>query len=397
MSRINEIDIFLRKISQLSKTSISLTPDLVYGLLEKYDFSPEEFTKENNLSEYFNYWIEYFRNKKNINVFCHPMQKNFLQFWNGKNNGSEYIKLYISVNKSSLLKSVNEIFTYLEKKNVSQGSKVANKIRSDSIVLRIKDDKDVKEIIDFINKNKYIKNGARKTNPFILREGVVGLAYDNDLSYNAAVAFLISEYINNKKENQDFGNVNCIDFSNYVTDYSRNLITNKDFLNKFMASNYFKNNARRLDTLDESQILGNIKRVFDLIDFNLNENHTYEEFINMYNDSKDKKEELSKDFDKLLIDPYELFINNCVATYKKYGSIQLEGAINKALNGDYSSFTNDHDLRNTMKKKLSKEEIQKCINELILSSEVVFKNNEGQTCANIIGKMCMEETNSKTK
>lgn len=268
--------------------------------------------------------------------------------------------------------------------------------RSDSIVLRIKNEKDAKEIIDFVNKNKYIKESARKTNPFVLRKGIVGLAYDDKLSYNTAVSFLVSEYINDKKNNEDLSNVNCIDFSNYVSNYSRNLITNKEFLNKFMQTSYFKENNSRLDYLNESQILANTKRVFDLVSFSLNENHTYDDFITMYNDFKSKKEELEKDFKELLIDKNELFINNCIATYSKYGPYQLEGAINKAINGDYSSFTNDSKLRQTMKENISKDDIKKIIDGLIISSEAVFKNSEGYTCTKIIEDLINEKNNSKS-
>ncbi len=398
MSRINEIDSFLRKLSQLAKSSnYGIDEDIVYEALKRYGFTNEEYKNGFAISQYFDYWIDYFKNKNNIGVFVHPIQKNFLQFWNERDFDTEYIKLYVSVDANSMLKSVNEIFTELEKMNAVQGSKVAPRVRSDSIVLRIKNEKDVKEIIEFINNNKTIKNGSKKTNPFMLREGIVGLAYDDNLSYNSAVSFLISEYIKQKKENQGLENVNCIDFSNYVASFSRCLVTSKDFLKKFMKTAYYKQNSDRIEYYGQSDVLSNIKRVFDLIDFNLNDNNTYEDFITMYKNSKEEKEELMNDFNKLLIDTHELFINSCRETYQKYGTRQLAGAIDKAINGDYSSFTNDNNLRETMKKYMGKEEIKKIVDGLIFSSEAVFRKSEGYTCARIIENMYKEETNSKSK
>lgn len=292
MNRINEIDEFLRNISSYLKQNpnFELKESHVYEMLKRYDLTSEEYKK--SFKDYFPYWEEYFKNKKNIIAFIHGSQKRFLQFWNINKDDSEYIKLYVNVNPDSMLKTVNEIFTFTAKKNIKQVSKVSDKARNDSIVLRIKEE-NAKKVIDFINNNRYIKKNAKKTNPFILREGIVGLAYDDNLSYNSTISYIISEYFKSKKMNNDLESTSSIDFYRYVYDYSRNLSNNEEFIKNFKNSEYFKLNYNRLFEygMAKEDVLNNARRVIDLISFSLNDNKKYNDFTNMYVDSKNNKEE----------------------------------------------------------------------------------------------------------
>ena len=76
------------------------------------------------------------------------------------------------------------IFDFIERNNMKTGSKVADTIRSDEIVLRMESTDDAEKLIQFINNNPYLKENSRPTNPFLNRAGVVGVGYDDLLSYN---------------------------------------------------------------------------------------------------------------------------------------------------------------------------------------------------------------------
>ena len=481
MSRIDEIDNFLRETAKYAR-EYDVDIRVINNGLRRYDLDKEEYTKPEQFKPYFSYWEDYFKNSSNLFVKeCDargvPFQNGFIQFRSNHMHAYDAVKLYVSVDPKSMLRSVCEIFNYFDDNNIASASKVANKARSDSIVLRINDE-DVKKAVDFINNNNYLTKNSRKPNPFELREGIVGLAYDGYLSYNSSVAFLISEYINNKKASQELNNVNSIDFSSYVSDYCRKLITDKNFLDKFMQKNYYLKNAHDMPDMDTPEILSNFKMVFDLINFNLNGNHTFDDFMKMHNNSKNSTQENINDFRKLLkeekketefeqipllndylnvafsmydskeevlaylkcylagnpraitrnsnlrslfqenlqpeklrglidgdIDSYienylnqinkqEFFLTGCMATYEKYGTQQLEFAINKSLKSDFSAFTGKY-FRNIMKETMSKEDVKQCLDQFLYSKGYEVDSDYGLVSSQLIEEMYIEKSKSK--
>ncbi len=353
MSRINEIDEFLRNISDYLKhnPSFELQEKHVYEMLKMYDFDNEEYKV--SFKDYFSYWEEYFKSQKNITVFVHGEQKRFLQFWNNNKDDNDYIKFYVSVDPGSMLKTVNDIFTFTEKNNITQCSKVADKARSDSIVLRIKEE-DAEKVMNYINNNKYINRNAKKTNPFLLHEGVVGVAYDDNLSYNSTVSFIITEYFKFKKSNNDLENTNYIDFYKYVYNYSEKLRLDEKFIEKFENSKYFKSEYNRLSKykISKEQVLDNSRRVIDLISFNLNKNKNYKDLIDLYKSDKVKaKKEESIDCKKLL----DNYLDVAFCKYKtKEGIAEY---LESYMNGNVIAITRTNNFRDLFQRNLPPNKI----------------------------------------
>lgn len=358
MSRISEIDKFLRNISEYLKQNpdFELKEKYIYEMLKKYELNDEEY--KTSFKDYFSYWEEYFKSKKNITVFNHNDQKRFLQFWNKNEDDNDYIKIYVSVKPESMLKSVSDIFTFTEKNNITQCSKVADKARSDSIVLRVKE-KDAKKVIDFINENKYIKENAKKTNPFVFREGVAGVAYDDNLSYNATVSFIITEYFKFKKSNNDLESASYIDFYKYVYDYSKKLRLDEKFIEEFENSEHFKSEYSRLSEygITKEQVLDNSRKVIDLIGFSLNENKNYEDLVDLYKSDKvEAKKEDSIDCKKLL----DSYLDIALSKYKtKEGIMEY---LQSYLDGNLKAITRTNNFRELFQRNLPPSKIDQIAN-----------------------------------
>ena len=63
---------------------------------------------------------------------------------------------------------------------------------------------------------------------------------------------------------------------------------------------------------------------------------------------------------------YDVFMDACKATYIKYGKAQLAAALDEALKGNYSGFTNDgRDLRNKMYEMVRANDILQYLTNLI--------------------------------
>ena len=139
----------------------------IYYELMRYGISDAELKNKSLLNEFTNLKNHY--NKGNVRAFVHPGQVNFLQLWNvkGEVQPENLIKIYLSFPKENIEECVKIIFDYIDRNNISSHSKLANKIRSDSVVLRLENQNDAASVINFINSNAYLCSKAKPTNPFV--------------------------------------------------------------------------------------------------------------------------------------------------------------------------------------------------------------------------------------
>ena len=291
MDRHKELDAFfdnLKNIIQYNNGQID--EHCIYNMLMRYDFGYDEFLSGKNLDYLFVKWEDYYRNKKNISVYNSPSQARFLQFVNSNSSGAEYVKLYVSLKLDYMEDGVKRIFDFLEKNNIEHHSKVSDCIRSDSIVLRIKKSEDAKKVVDFINSDSYLVEGAKRTNPFLFRNGIVGAAYDNKLSYNSTISFLIDKYVNYCICNSNFESISFNGFSLFVHKYIDIIFSNRNALEDFLKSSYCKDNYDRIKnnyTTENSleYFLVNVKSVMELIDYNLKCKDDFSHFMSLYDNS----------------------------------------------------------------------------------------------------------------
>ena len=92
---------------------------------------------------------------------------------------------------------------------------MADKIRSDGIVIRTDDRNDINCINDIISKSSYIKEGIQNTSPFTFTDGYLSICWDGLLSYNYVISEWIASYINEMKQKED-NNISFLSFYRYV-------------------------------------------------------------------------------------------------------------------------------------------------------------------------------------
>ena len=438
MNRKYEIDKFLEFLHDCKSQNpdLDISDDFIYSMLTQYNLTPEELKRGSNLRPYFEYWQSYFEGKTGIHVFETDLQKKFLQFRN-RVHGSDYIKMYVNVKPEAICSTVNRIFSYMSENNIEHASKVSERIRSDAIVLRVARES-AEDVLDFINNDSYIVKYAKKTNPFLTREGVVGMAYDDNLSYNSCVSFLISECIRENDNNL----INSDVLSNYCENFSERLKNDENFKNRFINSNCFLSDYFRLKRCDitEEELLKNFEDVFDLVAFNSKGIDNHSKVLDMY-DKKDieidykgildsylgvalqkyktpevisrylesylsgnmnaitrdqslrekfiehmspeKVVEITKgDLEKYITDyikSYKLtiFNNSCNETLNKYNLDWVEKAIVASLYGNYDGFTRTNGARQMMM-SLSRQDIISCIQELAKAEGIEFEGSYGK-------------------
>lgn len=103
------------------------------------------------------------------------------------------IKLYIPIGKNDSLNFIMNLIYFIENSNIWHQSKLASDIRTDDMVVRVYTEEDARKIIDFVNANA--GETLLETNPFLERDGKVGLAVDGSQSFNRSTSYLVADYI----------------------------------------------------------------------------------------------------------------------------------------------------------------------------------------------------------
>lgn len=281
ISRDAEITEFLKK-EYTQKNERSFGIELIYQSLFFYDlndkdknnFIMEKSTSSSNkpqqraYDDYYKYLKEFYKDK-NLDIFegSKHYGYGFYHFYS-KIDDSNYnaIKLYLNVPQDSFLQVFMAIEDYIVRNNIFSFSKFHNGARNDGYVIRIKNYEDAEKLLDFIN-NSAIKNKLQKTNPFSPRVGSVGLVFDNLVSYNKAVSYVIYNYIN---EVSDISKVNYNSFKEYTDKLYNDIFKNHSRLEEFLSSCIFNNSLNNLLNDDrvnvtKEEILLDYKNVFELI------------------------------------------------------------------------------------------------------------------------------------
>ena len=310
MNRKEEITSFLQFVYKFKlQYPTDFSDNIIYSLLCSYGLYNEEYGQKYD-NKYFSYWIEYYRNNPNIDVYKHHLQPSFLQFNNVKKfTDYNYVKLYINTSKDKYFNVVMKIFNYLSKHpEIEHLSKIADTCRSDQIVLRIKEPKYAKEVIDFINNEKDIVNSLRYTNPFLMRDGLVGIAFDNALSYNSTMANLIYNYVMLKT---NINEISCSDFTNYVSLLHDDLIKPRSFneLSKLVNSDMFLKSYNRMlsendPSLNIADVINNYLYVFDQFPKLINSDNNFSYYSSLYDFSRSPKN--NNERKKLIIEKYNM-------------------------------------------------------------------------------------------
>ena len=260
MDKASKIDKFLKELQELSKET-RLSPDRIYTILSYYSIPYDE--QNVSIENYFDRFINNFRNVPNANVFVDANWSYFCQFTNDP-TGSMYdtnpIKIYIPLRKEHIEENVNKIITFMAKNNIIHRSKLAKKVRVDDLVLRVRDKNDATNVINYIN-SAIPKEDLYECNPFCVNEGNVGLTMDRYMSYNEILSKYLCLYMSDIYYKNEIASYES--FKTFMQVHLRTLISKK-------AKNYILRFKSLEDyRLSDEEFLANVNEIATLLVRNL--------------------------------------------------------------------------------------------------------------------------------
>ena len=279
MIKTREMEKFISNLKKLyiQNPNLPITSDTIYHELANYDFSKKEL-EDNDIRYMFPELERLFANS-NLQVYVSERQTRFLQFAN--NNGyTKCVKLYVSFPKKIIEQAAIKIFGFVSENNMITASKLADYIRSDSIVIRLADPEDAKKVINFINNDKELVKYHKQTNPFSLKEGIVGVGYDDLLSYNLTIAKIMVEYFQALRINNSLKQASLEQFGNYVANYYYQTFITKENLLNFLNSDVYKSSTGRFQT--DGEAVNNYEQVMRLIALTLKNNLSLEQYFELF-------------------------------------------------------------------------------------------------------------------
>jgi len=363
--KMEEMLIKLFKISHSLGGKIN--KDTVYNELTKGPVSKLE--RKFKISDLFPVFINYFKNKSNIQVFNSNNWKYFCQFENHNVNANRKlfnpIKMYLSVGSKNIYKVAIVLFDFLEQNNIYHDSKIASEVRCDDIVIRVYSKEDELKIRNFINNNKIIKKSLNDPNPFCFEQMGIGYAIDGNLSYNSTIANYISKYINDR--NIRGKKVSLSDLYNYISD-----IYNQVFVNKTLINEYIKEyiDQRDIKSYGLGVVLNNYQEVTKLFLIAMREKDL--SWFNGLLDDANNQDLVEKNIkslsretnsSQLNLEKGMVYLNKAILeTFKKYDIEQVKYALINAYSfGDFNSFTNENKARSNLISNISLEDLREII------------------------------------
>lgn len=299
-----QIDTFLKQIQLLSLNN-NITERQVYVQLINHGIPEQE--RRFNLTNVFRELQSLNLYNEKMDVFVDAKWKYFCQFVSKKIRYKYYqnpIKIYVPLKYENMEKSVQRIFSFINKNNIEHCSKLASEVRVDDLVIRVYNKEDADKIINYINSDEEITNNMYKTNPFTIESGRVGLTMDRILSYNDTLAKYINNYIKEMNKKNIFASYDG--FKYYISEQLY-VLKNKEELSCFIKMANRKNIKRLpqyLQTLEE--ITNIIIKVLDC----------------------ESKELLYKYFEKINDEEYNI---NKYKEYSKYNYVDFMNTNNTLL------------------------------------------------------------------
>ena len=366
MTRFDEMNELLLKYKEYIKQKPGkIEPGKIYNSLSTYEMSYDE--KENRVTydgDLFPKWQEMYKNDYYI------LERNdFLHFVNADDRALDQIKLYVAPKPSSMDIITTEILNFLKENNIQTYFKAAMKDRNDALTIRLLNEEDARKVTSFINNNDIITKNVRKTNPFLMREGVVGLAYDRLISYNSTIAKLIASYLNERNKNNGIDNICLNDFNNFLFSYfAKTFITCKDI--KQYKEDFQKDFEK--STENPADLMLNHLHVINMIHRAVCLEDSIDTVIKNYNLSIDyeyNKTCRNKFCKSLGVNYDDELEKNILDEYIKYasekyviGDFTVHDYLNSYAAGNHKSITRDWDYRTKFEYHLPPEKVLEITN-----------------------------------
>ena len=404
-SRYKKMDDFLKEWRDIAlenpncSFSTGAMHDAIYKRLVRIGIDSESQKRDISNEGMFDRWISRFKNQPNINVFVENDWRYFCQFTNNPevfdHGRKEAIKIYVPLDIEHLEQGANQIFDFLAAKNISHASKIGKHLRVDNIVIRVSNEEDAKEVLNFINKNKYIQEGLCNPNPFAYNNGKISMTCDRNLSYNNTIASLIATYIDTRKKQQNLRGVKLSDFVRFVAEYHKDRFqqfnnedqTLKDF-EIAKSGDEWINSAKLINLRDITTLF--LESTGIMYSYNnylqhFKRSNLYERQVNDLTNIRKSKKVYAPSVDEDTVDPDMLDDKEFDLERSMFEMIDAFKAKNytkehmlKVLEvylqtGDKMYLTSQNDLRERISSTPFREEIQKYMIENRMSLEVCFE------------------------
>ena len=391
-----EINNFFRitENAYLQNNDLELNHYVIYSLLSKYGYEEKELEQLNDSSlNFIEEFKEYFKKNKNLEI----QSDNYnIYFFNNRKN-SRAIKIYLSFDKSHVLKSSCKIFKYLLNRNMDFEGKISNKVSSFNVIIRLYSIEDVIRISDYITNDNELSLSANLCHPFSFRKGILSLSYDGVLSYNKTLSYIITSYLQDKKH---IKNLSLKDFLKYTKSMYEEIFTSGKSTIDFINSKTFLNEKKLFEnTKDE---LKEYMLMFDVIIFELNVNITFNNFLNFVKSLE--SEEYLENIDKKVLNVLakndilendglssKLSTNDILESYVKYGNLKYGS--DKVVDylekfketNNYAYITRENDFRDLFRKNITLDkleeipfcDIQSYVNNILgISTQIIDEKDE---------------------
>lgn len=260
-SRFEEITSFLKYTYETKKQNPDYSVfDLSTYILKKYDV--DKLKNNQDYNQYFDYWINYYKDNKNIVVGKDFSKPGHLIIRNNSNNEffDTFINLYLNVSEKGLFNFVSNLINYFHHHlDINYYADVCADAQSDQIVIKLVNITDANQIIDYIYKEPSLYNVLRRTNPFVIHHGLIGISCSKYLNYSDVISYFIEEYLDQK---YDEYKIDGNDFISFLNDYLEQLTSLSCFdkFERLINSDLF---LRDYDTLSDIDLSKTKDDVFD--------------------------------------------------------------------------------------------------------------------------------------
>lgn len=353
MNRTVQMNEFLQYWARVyaQNPTLPVDDDMLYSALMEYGLTEPE-KKNPSIISIFPLWEEYFRNNPNLRVYRDNRQPRFLQFRSKGEMSTQHVKLYLSYPPDKMEYCVKKIFDFMASLHMANGSKVADQVRSDSIVLRLVNYDDALRVMNFVNGDPELMMYARPTNPFMMRNGRVGVSYDDLVSYNITLTIMMKEYFQYCRQTGRLNAVNTSDFRSYLNRYYQNTFKNSNNLKIFLTIPYVANSIRKFSSQGACAL--NYSQVLKLMIMQLDGNMNMEMFRSFYTDVKDysKNRQMIAEYDNLL-NP-SIRMNNRLEDTASMEEIALVNSYIKYL---YEKYQTEHTVCAYLRSYVEKKDI----------------------------------------
>lgn len=344
------IQYFLDEIKEftISNPDKNITKEFIYSLLMQFNIQNYQMPLQSTKGHW-NNWENRYISNSNINVFRSDKMKHFLFFTKGKLSGNE-IKLYVPLDFQHLENGANQLFDFISSKDISHQSKISDVIRNDDIVIRVNNLKDAQDIINFISSNSYLQEGLMKVNPFLPTCNGVGLAMDNNYSYNSTICMVISEFVNYLKQQNKI-----------------------QFLTVQNLNTYIRNNINNIKDLD-------LKDIYSLLAKTTSKNYKLQDFVNHANNKlvdeyNSKRERITDN---------KFYFEKAIIITNKVHPGNEKTAILEYLKGNPNYFTNQQSAREGLIKYVHPRDLISLMRNELSKNNIKIPNSDSELVNNYL-------------